>query len=78
MTVPGPAPDRDLSSAQVSYRTGLSVETLRQWRNAHKGPPTFKIGRRYYYRESELIAWQNANHAGANAAGNGAPLTPGT
>ena len=42
MNAPDPAtehvPGRDLNAAQVSYRSGISVETLRSWRNTGRGP----------------------------------------
>jgi predicted DNA-binding transcriptional regulator AlpA len=52
---------RLLTSRDVSQITGLSVETLAQWRSQGKGMPFLKISRNVVrYRETDLDAWLNA------------------
>jgi hypothetical protein len=53
------APMRALLSAQdVAGITGLSVETLAQWRSQRKGIPFVKISRNCVrYRPADLEAW---------------------
>jgi predicted DNA-binding transcriptional regulator AlpA len=49
---------RLLSAGDVSYITGLSVETLAQWRSQHRGIPFIKISRNCVrYRQADLEAW---------------------
>jgi predicted DNA-binding transcriptional regulator AlpA len=49
---------RLLTAAEVAQRTGLSVETLAQWRSQGKGPPYIKISRNCVrYRQSDLDGW---------------------
>jgi predicted DNA-binding transcriptional regulator AlpA len=47
-----------LSAADVATITGLSVETLAQWRSQRRGIPFVKISRNVVrYRQSDLDAW---------------------
>lgn len=47
-----------LSAEEVAEQTGLSVETLAQWRSQKKGMPYVKISRNCVrYRQSDLDAW---------------------
>jgi hypothetical protein len=42
-------------------RLGVTVKTLRRWRDSHYGPAFTKLGRTYYYTamaEAEFIAAQ--------------------
>lgn len=51
-----------LSSEEVSEVTGLSTETLAQWRSQHRGIPYVKISRNCVrYRQSDLAAWIEAH-----------------
>ena len=43
-----------LTSEQVSEITGLSVETLAQWRSQRRGLPYLKIGRAVRYDPAEV------------------------
>ena len=52
------APSRLLSTEEVAEQTGLSVETLAQWRSQKKGIPYVKISRNCVrYRQSDLDSW---------------------
>jgi predicted DNA-binding transcriptional regulator AlpA len=47
-----------LSAADVASITGLSVETLAQWRSQRRGIPFVKISRNVVrYRQVDLEAW---------------------
>ena len=47
-----------LTPANVAQITGLSVETLAQWRSQRQGIPFIKISRNVVrYRQSDLDAW---------------------
>lgn len=54
-----PAPMTALLSAEdVAGITGLSTETLAQWRSQRKGIPFIKISRNCVrYRQADLEAW---------------------
>jgi excisionase family DNA binding protein len=52
------APSRLLTAEDVADLTGLSVETLAQWRSQKKGIPYVKISRNCVrYRQSDLDGW---------------------
>jgi len=47
-----------LSAENVAGITGLSIETLAQWRSQRKGIPFIKISRNCVrYRQADLEAW---------------------
>jgi excisionase family DNA binding protein len=49
---------RLLTAEDVAELTGLSVETLAQWRSQKKGMPYVKISRNCVrYRQSDLDGW---------------------
>jgi excisionase family DNA binding protein len=49
---------RLLTAEDVAEQTGLSVETLAQWRSQKKGIPYVKISRNCVrYRQSDLDGW---------------------
>lgn len=49
--------DRLLITEEVSKMTRHPVATLRYYRHRNEGPPSFKLGRRVVYRESDVLAW---------------------
>jgi excisionase family DNA binding protein len=52
------APSKLLSTEEVAEQTGLSVETLAQWRSQKKGMPYVKISRNCVrYRQTDLDDW---------------------
>jgi predicted DNA-binding transcriptional regulator AlpA len=52
------APSRLLTPAEVAEQTGLSLETLAQWRSQGRGAPYVKISRNCVrYRQSDLDGW---------------------
>ena len=60
--------DRLLTPDQLAERyEGISVLTLQDWRYKGKGPRYFKAGKRVYYRESEVEAWEKAETERASA-----------
>lgn len=46
-----------LSAEQVSELTGLSPETLAQWRSQRRGIPYLKIGRAVRYHPEDINAY---------------------
>ena len=53
-----PALDRLLTPADVAELTGLSVETLAQWRSQRRGIPYVKLARNCVrYRQSDFDNW---------------------
>jgi predicted DNA-binding transcriptional regulator AlpA len=62
-TAKGPEPrhfqgSRLLVAREVADATGLSVETLAQWRSQKRGIPYIKISRNCVrYRQSDLDSW---------------------
>lgn len=52
--------DRLLLMSDVSGITRLSIDTLRYLRKVGNGPPSFRLGRRVVYRESEVRKWINS------------------
>jgi excisionase family DNA binding protein len=53
-----PAGSRLLTPEDVAEMTGLSVETLAQWRSQKRGIPYVKISRNCVrYRQSDLDGW---------------------
>ncbi len=57
-----------LTVQQVSELTGISVETLNQWRSQEKGPPYLKIeGKLVRYRKADLIEYFNRCRVSASA-----------
>jgi excisionase family DNA binding protein len=47
-----------LTATEVAEQTGLSVETLAQWRSQGRGIPYVKISRNCVrYRQSDLDGW---------------------
>lgn len=51
-----------LTPEQVAELTGLSVETLAQWRSQKRGIPYLKISRNCVrYRQADLDAWLEAH-----------------
>jgi predicted DNA-binding transcriptional regulator AlpA len=50
--------DRLLTPDEVAGQTGLSVETLAQWRSQRRGMPYVKISRNCVrYRQCDLDGW---------------------
>ncbi len=48
-----------MSEGETSSEYGVSVKTLQYWRYAGHpdAPPFIKVGRRVYYRQSDLEQW---------------------
>lgn len=45
---------------EVSERLGVPVETLRTWRKARKGPPSYRLGRAIRYDVAQFETWHAA------------------
>lgn len=46
-----------LTSEDVAVKLRTKAGTVRHWRYVGGGPPSFKLGRRVLYVESEVDAW---------------------
>ena len=56
-----------LTVHQVSELTGISVETLNQWRSQRKGPPYLKVeGKLVRYRRADLLKYFDACRVSAS------------
>ena len=51
---------RFINESQVSGITGLSVQTLRNWRFLGKGIPYVKAGRSVRYKYQDVISYMDA------------------
>jgi predicted DNA-binding transcriptional regulator AlpA len=51
------APGKLLMAEEVSALTGLSIETLAQWRSQRRGIPYLKIGRSVRYDPADVQAY---------------------
>lgn len=58
-TTPPPA-DRLWTIDDVSYFLGIPVATLHYWHHLGRGPTCAKLGRHLRYRESDVLAWVDA------------------
>ncbi|ASE57200.1 DNA-binding protein [Corynebacterium jeikeium] len=47
----------NLSTAQVSAKTGIPVGTLRYWRAQGLPPKSFNLGRKVFYRAEDVDQW---------------------
>lgn len=66
---PQPQPaDKVLLLDEVAELTRVPAETLRFWRQAGKGPTSYKLGRRVVYNASDVEAWMNAQKAATASA----------
>lgn len=64
----GMAEDAWLTRQEVAARMRLPVATLNQWASQRKGPKYGKFGRHVRYRLSDVIAWENEQFGGNDAA----------
>lgn len=64
------APDIDswLTRPEVAARIRVPEKTLAQWASQHKGPRYRRFGRHVRYALSDLIAWEQAQFTGGDAA----------
>lgn len=53
-------PDRLLTIEEAAEFTRVPVSSLRHMRQHGTGPKSGKLGRRVFYRESDLLAWIEA------------------
>ena len=54
------AEEKFLNDSQVSALTGLSVQTLRNWRFAGRGPAYTKAGRSVRYALSDILSFMHS------------------
>ncbi len=56
----------------ASSLLGIPEGTLRYWRSAGQGPPSFRLGGRVVYRRAELESWIAAQEAATSRGGKAA------
>lgn len=60
-----PGDERDqklLTIAEAAAILRTPIATLRYWRHFGTGPHSFRIGRRVFYRYTDVINWLNEQH----------------
>ena len=59
-----------MTTHEVAELCRTSPETVRYWRNVHKGPASFKVGRRVLYARRDVEAFiDNARETSPPAGG---------
>lgn len=48
-----------LTAREAAKEIGVHVRTLKHWKSAGFGPDHFYIGKRLFYRRSDVIKWLN-------------------
>lgn len=57
-----------LTTVEVAERFRTSPETVRYWRHVHRGPKSFKVGRRVLYAIEDVELWENSARVQAQSA----------
>lgn len=62
---------RYLDDRALEQETGgmLRRATLQKWRRENRGPATYRIGRRVYYRLDEVLTWIESQRVASSADG---------
>lgn len=55
-----------MTTAEVATLLRTPVETVRYWRQVHKGPPSYKFGRQVRYDVDEVDEWINQQRKNAD------------
>lgn len=55
--------DAVFTSDQLAERYQMSPEAIRLWRYRGKGPKFFRAGKKVFYREAAVIAWEQEQEA---------------
>ncbi len=61
------APGALLDEMQVAASVGVSVATVRRWRQRRTGPPFLRVGACVRYRPADLTAWLDTLPRGGSA-----------
>ncbi|ACZ31089.1 regulatory protein MerR [Xylanimonas cellulosilytica DSM 15894] len=51
------------TTRELADELGISEETLRWWRAEGRGPKSFNIGRRVFYRRADVEQWMAEQYA---------------
>lgn len=51
--------DDFLTAREAAAEIGVHVRTLKYWKATGYGPDHFYIGKRLFYRRSDVVAWLN-------------------
>ena len=61
--------DRVFSTDELADRyAGIGTLTLTDWRYKGKGPRYFRAGKRVFYREADVLAWEAEQEAAVRKA----------
>jgi Helix-turn-helix. len=71
MTKPSPF-NETWTEEQLAEEAGVSLRTIRRWRNARTGPPFIRLGNKTRYRIEAVRAWMLAHEQEQPRAGRGA------
>lgn len=55
--------DKLMTVAEVAELTRLPLSTIRWFRHAGKGPRSARLGKRVVYKQSDVLAWIEAQFA---------------
>lgn len=66
--IPLPDDDRLIPASLLSRYIGLAVQTLARHRHEGKGPPFVRVGRRIFYRSSDVRSWLERNSFNATSS----------
>lgn len=61
-----------MTTAEVSRERGITPATLRFWRSSNTGPASFKLGRRVFYRRTDVESWFTRQEALTKRGGDAA------
>lgn len=77
-STPNPsAAERELmTTADVHDASNIATATLRYWRHASVGPPSFRLGGKVFYRRSAVMAWIQAQEAATTRGDATAAVAP--
>lgn len=59
--------EHHLTTDEVAAALRTTASTVRYWRHTGYGPPSFRVGRRVLYRESDVQAWLDTRRASGDA-----------
>jgi hypothetical protein len=62
----GPLLGGYLTPAQLATELGITVKTLKRWRDLGKGPPVTFVGRFPYYSPHGRVAWLRSREQAAS------------
>lgn len=56
-----PLPPAGLTPKEIAADIGVTLGTLRNWRNRRYGPPYLKLGKSVIYPQADYLVWRESN-----------------